>query len=277
IESISDLGVTPLKNDGRDHYLIFGNDTLARIHESLKELVNIDFENIGFKPLNSNGSAFDSAILRGFLMIKSRIVGPLTVKNGLPIHTNNGNLRLRVEKAVASLKKQKVMLTIQNIRRLQSNSYRFFSSTTNKLYTDPDPLPLDNSFNEKQVYINLTSKNETKEFLIPILEKLQRPYILNNFSCIWEGFLSDKYIFEFSCNNGYSGGKLGNVKITGDPTVKGTKIVKTVLDFILPDADPTTIIKSGNPTQPPNIKVNLFEITYKIDIMTDRFNQGVPK
>jgi hypothetical protein len=261
IEPISHGGVNPTENDGKLHYLIYQNDTLITINENADapEYVNINFENIGFTTLK--GNRIDSSSVRGFIKIKSRITGS-------PV---DGNLRLRVEKATTSASKQNILLTILKIKRLHNNSFRFLNTYTNKLYTDP--APVDTHFDEKQVFLSLSNGSQLNNQYIKTLEG---EYSFDRFSSSWEGILSDNYNFNIVCRNGYSGKELGSLNISGDPKVLRAGIEKTILLFSLPDESTSANLmpkRNGNPPQNPQVKANLFELTYKIEIIPQAVNR----
>jgi hypothetical protein len=245
IESLTDLGVKTAINDGKSHYLIHKKDTLITVQEGYKEKVNIDFENVGFKPLK--GPSSDKSVLRGFLIIKSTLA-------------TRGHLRLRVEKAAKAVARQKVLVTVQKIKRLENNSYRLSNPASSINITDPDPVPA--GFNEKQVFIILQSGNQFKDFLITNLEKGQE-YTLNNITCTWEGILSDYYKFSLICKNGSSGKIIGKVNLIGKPDKPETRIEKTVVEFVLPDS-------------PRGFKgqAHLFEITFKVENVSSTLNNN---
>ncbi len=274
IEPTSDLGVEPAKDDGKVHYLIYGKDTLVKVYEgaaTTKELVNIDFGNIGFIRSNNKNVLYDSSVIRGFLLIKSTIAGPIGVKqSGETYHSNEGNLRLRVEKQTVSDLQENLLITIQKIKRLQDNSYRFLNSFNQRLYTDPVPIPP--HFNEEQVYLTLSAAGQDKSQLIPELVKGQSSD-LQNITGTWRGTLSDQYLFNLVCTNGYGGQVLGSIKITGSPSPIINGVTQTVLGYQLPDNSSIQNVVPGQP-QPPHlqIKANLFEITYKIDIIPQQAN-----
>ena len=270
IEVQSNRGAEATADDGKNSFLIFGRDTLINIFEgSGGKVVTADFENVGYKPLPNN--RFDSSIIQGFLVLGSRIKGVGgTIDKQWPVpndYVTDGDLRLRLERKSIFQAKQTVSMVIESIKRLELNSYRYVDQQTHQLHTDPQPVPP--SYNEKSVYLSLGSTDNFGEYEVNSLERGEK-ISLSTVHSTWSGFLSDKYRFELTCKENYSGKKLGTIVFTGDPLTARSGTEKTVLLYSDPGDNGAQL--TGQSGQLPNIqrKIYLFEVTYRIVSMDSK-------
>lgn len=258
-----------IKNDdGKLHYLIYKNDTLVTLREnSVKEVVNINFYNVGF--VNS-----DPEKINGFVLITSRL--EQKSKNSIGQIFNKGNLQLEVIYEKKSSIKQEIKITLQKIKRLENNSFRYNDADHNELYTCPTVVP--NDFNEKSVFVTFKQGRSQKSIFIPTLEKGQE-YNFNDFVYNWEGRLTDEYFSGVNCTQNASPSSigLGGVGIGGFPIRSRAESRPTMLRFDKPDLIRLNIVPPdrGNTEGTYTIvNTSLFEITYKVELLSTRVNNN---
>jgi len=169
INKISDLNAGPSLSDPKIHYLVLDNDTLVSVYENIgTEMVNVEFVEVGTpSPSNQND------IVKGVLLIKSNIKKTA--------NDYAGSLRLSVQKKSESSIVNFYSVSIEKIKRLENNSFRYHDESTNKTYTSPTPVPA--SFNEKKVYIEVTGPGKVKRKMSTSIAKGQEQEVSNfNFS-----------------------------------------------------------------------------------------------
>ena len=264
-EPISDFGVKPSINDGKNHFLIYGQDTLVSIFEGEPESVNISFDNVGYKPLKSN--FYDRSVIQGFIVFSTRITGPA---HGIPLLNDRGDFRLRVERQIKSTAKQNLLLQIEKIKRLKPNSFRHFNPVTNITYTDPPP-PIPDTFNENQVFLTMSDGTQTNSLLIPNLPEGEETTI-EKLQCLRKGFLTDEYRFEINCTNGYDGQELGNLIIAGIKPGSADSVRNTILLYSQPLSLNKQAFSDDDDHFNPSLRVSLFQITYKVKAVPEYVN-----
>ena len=254
IKTIANKNVSARTNDGNKHFLIFQKDTLVAVNEvSPSEFINTEFFNVGY-------TSEDQNIIRGFFIIKTKVG---------KIGNHSGNLGFEVAYRKKSSIKVKAKISVLSIKRLQNNSYRYYDSAHNRLFTYPETVP--NGFNEKSVCVEFSRGQAKKKISIAALEK-NSPYFFTNINYDWEGFLTDEFFVNINCtqNASQTSTPLGSTSIGGFPTSSKKETIPTFLSYPKPDLERFKIPNENDNENTEGtftiVMSRLFEITYKFEV-----------